>query len=141
MRRIPILLLALLAPGCDLVLENPEPQEARLEMEGEAGKPIRIITSTEFVAAVNDLGQTRVQVFVADTIVTTLPYRRTYRIDDDHRYFVEAARLDDDLASIRMEVYIDDRKQFDQGGSLTGGQPYRFVYSFNQTVTREIVIL
>jgi hypothetical protein len=40
-----------------------------------------------------------------------------------------------------MQVYIDDRKQFDQGGILIDGQPYRFVYAFNQMVTREIVIL
>jgi hypothetical protein len=141
MRRVLILLLSGLMAGCNLILDNPEPREARLVIDGEAGKPIRIITSTEFVAAVNEIGQTRVQVFVADTIFTTLPYQRTFRIDDDHRYFAEAARLDSDLDELHMQVYIDDRKQFDQGGILIDGQPYRFVYAFNQMVTREIVIL
>jgi hypothetical protein len=78
---------------------------------------------------------------VADTIYTTQPYQRTFRIDDDNRYFAEAARLDSDLDELHMQVYIDDRKQFDQGGILIDGQPYRFVYAFNPLVTREIVIL
>lgn len=141
MKRALVLAAAVVLSGCDLLLENPEPQEARLVIEGEAGKQIRIITSTEFVAAVTENGETRVQVFVADTIVTTLPYQHEYAIDDDHRYFVEAARLDTDVDALRMQVFIDDRKQFDENGILIDGQPYRFVYAFNQAVTREIIVL
>ncbi|MCI0436423.1 MAG: hypothetical protein L0271_22720 [Gemmatimonadetes bacterium] len=142
MRRtvIPIM-VGLAASGCGLILENPEPQEARLLIEGESGKQVRLITSTVFVAAVNEQGQTRVQLFQADTTIITLPYQKVYRIDEDHRYFVEAARLNSDLQTVHMQVYVDDRKQFDESGVLIDGFPYRFVYAFNQTITQEIVII
>jgi hypothetical protein len=132
---------ALAVGGCDLLLDNPAPEEARLAVQGEAGKPIRVITSTEFVAGVDELGVTRVELFVADTVVTTLPYRQTYRIDRGQRYFVEASRLGTDLQTIQVQVWVDDRKQFDRGGTLIDGSPYRFVYTFNQVVTRDIIVL
>jgi hypothetical protein len=142
MRRAVFLVVAVwLAGGCDLLLGNPEPGQARLVIGGEAGKPIRVIISTEFVAAVNELGQTRVEIFVADTVVTTLPYEHTYNIEKDHRFFAEAARLDSDLQTFNVQVYLDDRKQFDEGGSLIEGFPYRFVYLFNQAVTSDIAVL
>lgn len=142
MKRTAMWVVAVLAMcGCDFLLDNPAPEEARLVIEGEAGKPIRVITSMEFVAAVNELGQTRVELFLADTVVTTLPYQRTYRIDEEQRYFVEASRLDNDLQTIQVQVWVDDRKQFDRGGTLLDGFPYRFVYAFNQAFTRDVVVL
>jgi hypothetical protein len=142
MKRTTIVLMAaaLLAGGCGL-LENPSPNEARLVIEGEAGKPVRVIISTEFVAQVNELGQTGISIFAADTLVTNLPYERVYGIREDQRFFAEAARLDADLESVQMQVFIDGNKRFDEGGSLLESQPYRFVYTFNQATTREIVIL
>jgi hypothetical protein len=141
MKRSVILLVAALLPaGCELV-EDPSPEEARLVVEGEAGKQVRIIVSTKFVAAVNDVGQTRIVIFEADTLVTTLPYERRWAIDEDQRFFAEAARLDADLQSVHMEVFIDSRSQFAEGGVLIEAQPYRFVYTFNQQITRDIVVL
>jgi hypothetical protein len=142
MRRMLVLIVAVwLSAGCDVLLGNPEPGEARLVIGGEAGKPIRVIISTEFVAAVNEQGQTRVEIFKADTVVTALPYEHVYDIAKDHRFFVEAARLDSDLQTVSVQVFLDDRKQFDEGGMLIEGSPYRFVYTFNQTVTSDIVLL
>jgi hypothetical protein len=131
---------ALVAGGCGL-LEDPSPEEARLVVHGDAGKPVRLIISTKFVAAVDELGRTRVVIFEADTLVTTLPYESAYTIEEDQRFFAEAARLDSDLESVRMEVYVDRRKQFEEGGMLLAGQPYRFVYTFNQRMTQEIVVI
>jgi hypothetical protein len=100
-----------------------------------------LITSTEFVAAVNDVGVTRVEIFVADTVITTLPYERVYDIERDHRFLVEASWIDTDLEQVNVQVYLDEKKQFDQSGLLMEGQPYRFVYTFNQAVTQDIVLL
>ena len=142
MGRTGILLVtaSLLAGGCDLI-EDPSPNEARLVILGEAGKPVRVIVSTQFVAQVNEIGQTRVVIFDADTVFTTLPYERTWVIEEDQRFFAEAARADADLQNVQVQVFVDDRKQFDEGGSLLEGHPYRFVYSFNQAITQDIVIL
>jgi hypothetical protein len=142
MTRTAILLAtaSLLAGGCGLI-EDPSPNEARLIIHGEAGKQVRVIVSTQFVAQVNELGQTRVVIFEADTLVTTLPYERTYVIEDDQRFFAEAARMDADLQTLQMQVFVDRRKEFDEGGSLLEGHPYRFLYTFNQLITQDIVIL
>jgi hypothetical protein len=142
MKRIVVVYVAaaLLAGGCGL-LDDPSPDEARLVIRGEAGTPVRVIISTEFVAQVNELGQTGITIFAADTLVTSLPYERVYGIEEEQRFFAEAARLDADLESVQMQVFIDGNKRFDEGGRLLDSQPYRFVYTFNQATTREIVIL
>lgn len=129
-----------LLAGCGW-LEDPSPNEARLVIAGETDKPVRIIISTAFVAAVDENNVTRVVIFEADTVVTTLPYERTYIIEDDQRFFAETARLEDDLQMLRMEVYVDNAKKFDEDGPLIAGRPYRFVYTFNQAITREIVVI
>lgn len=121
--------------------DPPVPETARVLVEGEAGKQVRLVTSSGFVSAVNDLGQTTVVLFTADTVITTLPYERNFRIDEDQRFFAEASRLDSDVQTVHVQIYLDERKQFDEGGPLLEGKPYRFVYTFNQTVTREIVVL
>lgn len=142
MRKGLILLLAALTPGgCDW-FENPTPDDAKVSIEGEAGKQVRLIVSTKFVATVNQDGQTRVVVFEADTTLITLPYEATYHIEEDQRFFAETARLDTDLQTVRMQVFVDSRKRFDEGGPLLeGGRPYRFVYMFNQAITRDVVVI
>jgi hypothetical protein len=142
MKRTAVVLVfaSLLAGGCDLV-NDPTPEEARLVIQGAGDTPVRVIISTEFVAQVNQLGQTEVVIFAADTVITSLPYETVYEIREDQRFFAEAARLDADLESMQMQVFIDGRRQFDEGGRLLEDQPYRFVYTFNQAITREIVVL
>ena len=139
--------LAVLAAVASLVVnscgwfDDPSPEQARVFINGDPGKQIRLIISTRFVAAVNEQGITRVVIIEADTALITLPHDRVYSIQEDQRFFVEAARMDADFQSVRMEVYIDSRKQFEEGGPLLTDQPYRFVYTFNQAITREIVVI
>lgn len=141
MKRILILVAAALLAGACGWFDAPVPERARVMVDGQAGQQVRVIISTKFVSAVNEVGQTRVEIFESDTVVATLPFEATYRIRDDQRFFAEAARLDVDLANVRVRVYLDERKEFDQGGPMLLSQPYRFVYSFNQQITREIVVL
>ncbi|MEX2285059.1 MAG: hypothetical protein WEE89_21415 [Gemmatimonadota bacterium] len=141
MKRAAILLVtAFLSGGCGW-FEDPRPNDARLVVEGDAGKQVRLITSTRFVSAVNELGQTRVILIEADTAFVTLPIDQTYTIGGDERFFAETSRLDADLETVRMQVFLDRNKRFDEDGPLLTGQPYRFVYTFNQPVTREIVVI
>jgi hypothetical protein len=121
--------------------EDPAPNEARLTIDGVAGSTVRLIVSSKFVAAVNERGQTTVVLFEADTLVTTLPFNRVYRIEKDQRFFAETTREDADLPNIHMQVFVDNRRQFNEVGALVPGQPYRFVYTYNQVITREIVVL
>jgi hypothetical protein len=141
MRGTAILLLSLLATAACDWFENPAPEQARLVIEGDPSRTVRLVVSTKFVAGVSQNGQTRVEIFEADTVVTTLPYERVYRIEDDQRIFVETSRLDADLANLRMQVFVDDRRQFDEVGALLTGTLYRFVYTYNQALTRDIVVI
>jgi hypothetical protein len=135
-----VLLASLAASACNW-FEDPAPNKARLVVQGEAGKMVRLIVSTRFAAAVNEQRQTRVEIFDSDTIVTTLPFERVYTIEDDQRFFVETSRLDTDLQNVHMQVFIDDRRQFNEVGALLAEAPYRFVYAFNQVITRDIILL
>ena len=135
-----VLAAALVSASCGW-FEDPRPNEARLVVDGEGGKPVRLIVSTKFVASVNEGGQTRIVLFQADTIVTTLPIDRRVTIGGDERFYAETARLDSDLTTVRMQVFLDRKKEFDEDGPLVTGQPYRFVYSFNQQITRDIVVI
>jgi hypothetical protein len=130
----------LLAGACGW-FDDPAPDRARVVVEGEAGKEVRLIISTQFVASVNDQGQTRVVLFQADTVIVTLPFETVYTIEEDHQFFSETARLEADLQNVRVQIYLDHRKEFDAGGPLLPDQPYRFVYTFNRATTRDIVVL
>jgi len=130
----------LIVCGCGL-LDDPSPNRARLLIDGQAGKSVRLIVSTEFVAAVNDAGQTRVVIIKSDTLQVTLPYSKEYNIEDKQRFFAETARSAEDLSAIHMQVFVDSRKQFDESGALLPGQPYRFVYTFNQLITQDITVV
>lgn len=142
MKRLRILavLAALTGSGCEL-FENPAPDEARLIVEGDTGKMVRVIVSTKFVAAIQPDGRTRVAIFEADTFFTRLPFNRTYDIEADQRFFAETSWLESDLQTVKMQVFVDRRKQFDEAGVLTDGRPYRFAYTFNQPITRELEVI
>jgi hypothetical protein len=142
MRRLAILVaVALSTTGCGW-FDDPAPDSARVTIQGETGKTVRLIVSSKFIATINQTGQTRVVIVEADTSIVTVPFSAAYRIDDDQRFFAETTRLDTDLQTVRMQVFLDSKKEFDEGGSLLqGGQPFRFIYMFNQAVTRDVVVL
>jgi hypothetical protein len=138
MRRIGIVvLIATLATAC---IENPTPKRARVVINGEAGKQVRLVISSQFVAAVNEQGRTRVVVIKADTVDTTLPFEKEINIEKDQQFLAMTFRLANDVSNLRMQVFIDARRMFDEGGTLSN-EPFRFVYTFNRPVTRDLEII
>ncbi|MDP2955125.1 MAG: hypothetical protein Q8N53_01785, partial [Longimicrobiales bacterium] len=112
-RRIALALLAALplsAPGCGW-FEDPTPENIRFRMSGDVGARVQVVYSTQFVAAVDELGITRVSLFWADTLAQTLPVDTTLYIGIDRRYFVQV--LPSAAASITVDVRVDvdDRNQ------------------------------
>lgn len=107
-------------------------------MRGEAGQRVRAIYSTQFVAGLSEFGVTRVQVVRADTVVHQLPFQRTVDISIDRRWFVQAESLDGDTLSVNVIVNVDDRGLVDEAGGIFPGEPWHFVYSFNQLLTRDL---
>ena len=132
------LLLALAMGGGCSWFEDPSPEEARILISGDPDTPIELIVSSRFTAGVSDAGVTRVVIVESDTILTTLPFDRKFDIRGDYKFFVQAARRDADVGSLRMQVFIDSQREFDEDGPLVANGPFRFVFQFNQFLTDAI---
>ena len=126
--------------GCGL-LEPPVPETARVVIEGEAGSRVRLITATNFLAAVvPETSVTHIVVIQSDTTLATLPFQQEYAIRRDQQFFVQASRLDADLPDLHMSVFIDSDREFDETGPLRDGIFYRFVYMFNRRLTPDLEV-
>lgn len=130
--------VALLATsGCE-VFDDPTPRNIFFEMNGEAGQQVRVIYSTQFVAGVNEFGVTRVQVVRSDTILHEVPFTRAIDISIDRRWFVQAESLGSDTLEVHVVVDVDDRNLVNEAGGIFPGDPWHFVYAFNQLLTRDL---
>lgn len=135
---LPLLLAAVTLGGCSAILEDLTPENIHFEMRGEPGARVRAIYSTQFVAGLSEFGVTRVQVVRADTVVHQLPFQRAMDISIDRRWFVQAESVDGDTLSVQVIVNVDDRGLVDESGGIFPGEPWHFVYSFNQLLTRDL---
>ena len=135
---LPLLLAAVTLGGCSGILDDQTPENIYFEMRGEAGQRVRAIYSTQFVAGLSEFGVTRVQVVRSDTIVHEVPFQRAMDISIDRRWFVQAESLDGDTLSVQVIVNVDDRGLVDESGGIFPGEPWHFVYSFNQLLTRDL---
>ncbi|MYK68791.1 MAG: hypothetical protein F4020_04310 [Gammaproteobacteria bacterium] len=123
--------------GCE-AFEDLTPRNIFFEMNGEAGQQVRVIYSTQFVAGVNDIGVTRVQVVRSDTILHEIPFSRAIDISVDRRWFVQAESLGSDTLEVHVIVDVDDRNLLNESGGIFPNDPWHFVYAFNQFLTRDI---
>lgn len=135
---LPLLLAVVVIGGCSALLEDLTPENIHFEMRGEPGERVRAIYSTQFVAGLNEFGVTRVQVVRSDTVVHELPFQRTVNISVDRRWFVQVESLDGDTLSVNVIVNVDDRGLVNESGGIFPGEPWHFVYSFNQLLTRDL---
>lgn len=133
------ILLVLGTTACNW-FDDPAPDEARLMIDGPVGATVQLLTSTKFAAALRTDGVTEVEIIDSETIDATLPFESTYGIRDDQRFLVWASQLETDVENIRVRVFLDGTKQFDESGPLNDGTDYRFVYAFNQGVTERIEV-
>lgn len=133
--------VAALAAGACGAFEDRTPDTLFFTLAGPAGTEVEVVYSTQFVAAVDEFGVTNVQVFQADTVVQALPVDTLFNISVDRRWFVQVTPLGLDQAEVAARVNVDDRTVLDESGLLLPGTPWRFVYTFNQQVTRTIDIV
>ena len=133
-----LLLAAIALGGCSEVFDDPTPENIYFEMRGEAGGRVRAIYSTQFVAGVNEFGLTRVQVVRSDTVIHEIPFQRAMDISIDRRWFVQAESLEGDTLSVQVLVNVDGRGLVNESGGIFPGEPWHFVYSFNQLLTRDL---
>ena len=129
---------ALLAGACR-IFEDGTPRQIFFEMEGEsAGLQVRVIYSKNFIAGVDEMGITHVQVFTSDTVLHTLPIDTVINIADEQQWFVQAETLAGDTLAVNVAVDVDDRSLVSRFGGIFPGEPFRYVYVFNQRLTENV---
>lgn len=135
--KILIILIAVsaLPLGCS-IFEDPRPERVSFRMSGSPGETVTAIYSKQFVAAVNELGITEVEVFRADTVVHVLPIDTVVDIVLEQRFFVQIETMPTDTVSVQVAVDIDGRNVLNDSGGIFAGTPWRYLYQFNQVFTR-----
>ncbi len=133
-------LLALAFGACDW-FEDPAPDVIRITLEGDA-RPFVVITSTEFFATSDDLGDLAAQVFVADTIRGPLPFDRNWNIKEEQRFYMVAVPADSTTTvTVRVQVFLDDEQAVDNTVQAGPGNPILYMYLFNQHVLQDFELL
>jgi uncharacterized membrane protein len=124
-----------LALGCS-IFDDPRPERVSFRMSGSSGATVTAIYSKQFVAAVNELGITEVEVFGADTVVHLLPIDTIVDVVLEQRFFVQVEAMPSDTLSVQVRVDIDGRNVLNDSGGILGDAPWRYLYQYNQTFTR-----
>ena len=129
--------VALPAASCE-IFEEGWPSEIAFEMRGDAGLKALVIYAREFTAGVDELGVTQVQVFSSDTVLHTLPVDTVMSIAREQKWLVQVETLAGDTLDVSVVVDVDDRNLLSESGDIFPDMPWRFVYVFNQRVTRSV---
>jgi hypothetical protein len=133
--------LATVMSGCE-IFENQTPEFVAFRMSGEAGDQVTVVYSKAFVAAVNELGTTELRVFLADTVVHTLPIDTIIDVRIERQIFLRAYPLElGDTIPVSVNVEVNDRSIFDRSGDLLPDEPWHFLYRFNAPPTQTIEIV
>ena len=141
------LTLAIVIGGCGL-LGKSGPEEARLQVEGEAGQQLRLITSTFFltnrIQDITDNGAVidslAILLFDADTSIITLPFNNLYDISSDQRFYVRLNRFMPEDDGLEVRVWVDDDLKF-ESQPVDQRDSVQFIYNFRGAPGQDIVEL
>jgi len=141
MRRFAVALGAaavLLAGACE-IFEDGTPTQIFFGMESEeGGLQARVIYSKDFIAGVDEMGITHVQVFSSDTVLHTLPIDTVINIAAEQQWFVQAETLAGDTLAVNVVVDVDDRNLVSRFGGIFPDEPFLYVYVYNQVLTESV---
>jgi len=129
----------MLQSGCGW-FEDQRPEEVTVFVTGDDGVQVNVLTSTRFVAAQTETGQTRVELLGADTLTVTIPWSASYNIAGDYRFFIQVSNIDAVDPLVNTQVLLDGQEKYDDGGILRD-HPLRFLYMFNQKFGAVIEVL
>lgn len=137
------LALALLATGLSAcsIFEDRTPEFINVRMDGPAGELVTVVYSKQFVAGVDEVGITRVQVFGADTVVHSLPVDTVIDVRLERRLFLQAAPPVLDSVDVSVEIDVDGRSLYDRSGKIFLSTPWLFLYQFNARSTDAIEVI
>lgn len=130
---------ALALGACDW-FEDPSPDVIRITLEGDP-RPFVVITSTEFFATSDELGDLSAEVFTADTVRGSLPFDRNWNIKEEQRFYMFAFPADSATVTVRVQVFLDDDQAVDNTLQAGPDNPIRYMYLFNQHVLQDFELL
>ena len=127
--------------ACDW-FDDPTPESVRVIIDGTPGDSLRVVTSTVFVAAQNEFGETTVNSFASDTTVWALPADRTFDIREDQRFLILGIPTDS-VASISIDanIRIDSRSPWLADVEVSQQNPFLFLFLFNQEIVSDFELL
>ena len=135
------LVVGMVLSGACSAFEDPTPNNITFRMSGTSGTIVEAIYSTQFIAGVDDTNTTHVQIYQADTVQQTLPIDTVIDIAVDRRFFVQIAPVSVAQTSVQVRVDVDDRNVLNDSGDVFASAPWRYVYLFNQQVSRVIDVV
>lgn len=116
-RRLATVLLvasaASLLGACDWLRGTSEPETVRLTIASDDVTQVRLVTSFLFSQLEDPddpFGEPLIELLESDTTVVQLPFEQTYLFTSRLQVFLEV--LPPELATLAMEVFIDDREWF-----------------------------
>jgi hypothetical protein len=118
----------LTAPGCG-ILDQGEPERARVVAEGANGHPLQVVTTSDFDVVSDERGESReVFIFSADTADVTTPFDREYPLGSRTRIYVTF--LSDSTAStpVTLRVFLDGDLRYDRSTRFEG-EGLEFLYA------------
>ncbi|MGY8776941.1 MAG: hypothetical protein ACKVIN_02340 [Longimicrobiales bacterium] len=134
-----LVLLASLIAGCE-VFQDLTPKFVTVRMDGPVGQTVSVVYSKQFIAAVDELNVTRVEIFGADTVLHTLPFDTIIDVRLERRLFLQAEVMAVDTLNVDVSIDADGRTLFDRAGDLFPDLPWRFLYQFNHAFTDAIEV-
>jgi len=126
--------------GCDS-FRDPTPDNVTIRVEGDAGTPVLAIYSKNFVAGVDELGVTQVQVFTADSVFQSLPIDTVVNISIERRMFVQVETVSTDTLAVGVLINVDDRTVLSQSGGIFPDIPFQWIFLFNLQLTDVVEVV
>ena len=123
------------------IFENQAPEAISFRMSGSDGQVVSVIYSQEFVAGVDELNVTQVQVFVSDTVLHVLPIDTIVDIMSEQRLFIQVETAPQDTVVVDVRMEVDGRGLLSTTGGIFPDVPWRFVYQFNQQFSDVIEVI
>lgn len=129
-RRGPAALLAVVVVGACGIFHDDAPDSARVLVEGAAGHPIELITSSDFDAVTRPDGDGReITVFAADTTTTRTPLDVRFGLGPRTRIYVIVRSDSTAVSPVRVRIYVDEDLRFDSATRFADGEYAEFVFA------------
>jgi hypothetical protein len=118
--------------SCGLFTGLPSRSQARIRVEAPAGVNVQVVTSIDFAPTID---QTTGQygdalLYSADTTFATAPIDTTFDIRQTERFYAQVLGTDSSGVSVRMQIWIDNKHDYDQTQTFPGGAlKYQYIFA------------